>query len=225
MTYREIIDGVLRRLREDQLGSDWTGDLSSANGPTDYHKMIGDFVNDAKYEIEHYWDWQVLRVTAGVSTVDGTMSYSLVGADRDFKVLDVIDTSTGLHLTQMSSAELNARVFPTTSISKGQPTSYGFNGIDDNLDMVVDIWPVPNDVRQINFNVVKPQDKLKLATTDCYVNEQAVILGAYMRSLAERGEDGGTQVSVAAIEYNNVLTRAIQIDAGKTQMETDWYAN
>lgn len=225
MTYREIMNEVLRRLREDQLSSDWSGNLSSANGPTDYHKMVGDFVNDAKYEVEHYWDWQVLRVTAGVSTVDGTMSYSLLGADRDFKVLDVIDTTTGLHLKQMSSAELNAKVFPTTAISKGQPSGYGFNGIDANLDMVVDIWPVPNDVRQINFNVVKPQDKLQLATTNCYVNEQAVILGAYMRSLAERGEDGGTQVSVAAVEYNNVLTRAIQIDAGKTQMETDWYAN
>ena len=46
-----------------------------------------------------------------------------------------------------------------------------------------------------------------------------------MRALAERGEDGGTQVSVAAVEYNNVISRAVQIDAGKTQMETVWYAN
>ena len=225
MTYREIMNEVLRRLREDQLASDWSGNLSSANGPTDYHKMIGDFVNDAKYEVEHYWDWQVLRVTAGVSTIDGTMSYSLVGADRDFKVLDVIDTSNGQHLNQMTSAELNKLAFPESNISTGQPTGYGFNGIDDNLDTVVDIWPIPNDVRQINFNVVKPQDKLQTATTHCYVNEQAVILGAYVRALAERGEDGGTRVSVAAVEYNNVLTRAIQIDAGKTQMETDWYAH
>ena len=225
MTYREIIDGVLRRLREDQLGSDWSGNLSSANGPTDYQKMIGDFVNDAKYEVEHFWDWQALRVTSAIATVDGVMSYALVGADRDFKILDVIDTTTGSHLSQMSSAELNAKAFPIADISTGQPTSYGFNGIDGDLDMVVDLWPLPDDVRQINFNMVKPQDKLQLATTHCYVNEQAVILGAYMRALGERGEDGGTQVSVASIEYQNVLSRAIQIDSGKTQMETDWYAN
>ena len=225
MTYREIIDGVLRRLREDQLGSDWTGDLSSASGPTDYQKMIGDFVNDAKYEVEHYWDWQVLRVTSAISTSDGVMSYSLLGAGRDFKVLDVIDTSTGTILNQMSSADINTRVFPTANIAKGEPSSYGFNGIDDNLDMVVDVWPLPNDTRRINFNVVKPQDKLQLAETHCYVNEQAVILGAYMRALAERGEDGGTQVSVAAGEYVNILSRAVQIDAGKTQMEMTWYAN
>ena len=224
MIYRDIINEVLRRLREDQM-TDWSGNLSSANGPTDYHKMVGDFVNDAKYEVEHYWDWQVLRVTSAISTSDGVMSYSLLGAGRDFKVLDVIDTSTGTILNQMSSADINIRVFPTANIAKGEPSSYGFNGIDDNLDMVVDVWPLPNDTRRINFNVVKPQDKLQLAETHCYVNEQAVILGAYMRALAERGEDGGTQVSVAAGEYVNILSRAVQIDAGKTQMEMTWYAN
>ena len=56
MIYRDIINEVLRRLREDQM-SDWSGNLSSSNSSTDYHKMVGDFVNDAKYEIEHYWDW------------------------------------------------------------------------------------------------------------------------------------------------------------------------
>ena len=225
MKYVDIINEVLRRLREDQITSEWSGNLPSANGPSDYHKMIGDFVNDAKYEIEHYWDWQALRVTSAINTVDGVMSYALVGADRDFKVLDVIDTTTGAHLTQMSSSELNAKAFPTTAISKGQPTGYGFNGIDANLDAVVDLWPLPNSVRQINFNMVKPQDRLQLAVTHCYVNEQVVILGAYMRAMAERGEDGGTQVSVAAQEYNNILSRAIQIDSGKTQMENDWYVH
>ena len=225
MKYVDIINEVLRRLREDQITSEWSGILSSANGPSDYQKMIGDFVNDAKYEIEHYWDWQVLRVTAAISTADGVMSYSLVGADRDFKVLDVVDTTTGFPLNQMASAELNKRVFPISAIAKGQPTGYGFNGIDANLDAVVDLWPLPNSVRQINFNMVKPQDKLQQATTHCYVNEQVVILGAYMRAMAERGEDGGTQVSVAAQEYNNILSRAIQIDSGKTQMENDWYVH
>lgn len=224
MIYRDIINEVLRRLREDQVG-DWSGDLSSATGPTDYHKMVGDFVNDAKYEIEHYWDWQALRVTSAINTVSGVMSYALVGSDRDFKVLDVIDTSTGHHLTQMSSVDLNAKAFPSADVASGEPSGFGFNGIDANLDMVVDIWPLPNDVRQINFNIVKPQDRLQLSTTHCYVNEQAVILGAYMRALAERGEDGGTQVSVAANEYQNILSRAVQIDSGKTQMEMDWYAH
>ena len=225
MTYREIINEVLRRLREDQIAADWSGNLSTANGVTDYQQMIGELVNDAKYEVEQYWDWQVLRVTSGITTVASTMSYSLLGADRNFKVLDVIDTSTGNHLKQISSVEMNKRAFPIADQSTGEASEYGFNGIDDNLDMVVDLWPIPNDARQINFNIVKPQDKLQTATIHCYVNEQAVILGAYTRALSERGEDGGTQVSVAAAEYQSVLSRAVQIDSGKTQYETDWYAH
>ena len=225
MTYREIINEVLRRLREDQIESDWSGNLSTASGPTDYQKMIGDFVNDAKYEVEHYWDWQTLRVTAAINTVADTMSYSLVGSGSDFRVLDVVDTTTGLLLKQVASSALNKKAFPVSSQATGQASEYGFNGIDANLDTVVDLWPKPNDVRQINFNIVKPQDKLQTATTSLYVNPQAVILGTYVRALSERGEDGGTQVSVAAAEFQNVLSRAIEIDAGKTQYETDWYAN
>lgn len=225
MTYREIINEVLRRLREDQIAADWSGNLATANGPSDYQKMVGEIVNDAKYEVEHYWDWQTLRVTAGVATSAGNMSYSMVGAGSDFKVLDVIDTSTGAVLKQTSSTELNKKAFPVGSQTTGDASQYGFNGIDDNLDMVVDLWPIPDDTRQINFNIVKPQDKLQLATTNVYVNPQSVIIGAYVRAMAERGEDGGTQVSVAMADFQNVLSRAIQIDAGKTQYENDWYAN
>jgi len=36
MTYRQIINAVLRRLREDSIGSDWSGALIDASGPTDY---------------------------------------------------------------------------------------------------------------------------------------------------------------------------------------------
>ncbi len=225
MTYREIINEVLRRLREEQIDADWSGNLATANGPTDYQKMVGELVNDAKYEVEHYWDWQTLRVTSAITTVDGSMSYSLVGAGSDFRVLDVIDTTTGLHLNQVPSNVLNTKVFPVSAQVKGAPSQYGFNGIDSNLDTVVDLWPKPEDARQVNFNIVKPQDKLQLATTHCHVNPQAVIVGSYVRAMAERGEDGGTQVSVAMADFQNVLSRAIQIDAGKTQYETDWYAN
>ena len=48
MTYRQIINSVLRRLREDSIAADWSGDLIDATGPTDYQVLIGDFVNEVK---------------------------------------------------------------------------------------------------------------------------------------------------------------------------------
>ena len=47
MTYLELINGVLRRLRENTV--------STAN-ETDYSSMIGDLINDAKTTVESSWE-------------------------------------------------------------------------------------------------------------------------------------------------------------------------
>ena len=47
MTYREIINSVLRRLREDTIDSDWSGDLYDSVSVSDYQKLIGELVNDS----------------------------------------------------------------------------------------------------------------------------------------------------------------------------------
>ena len=52
-----------------------------------------------------------------------------------------------------------------------------------------------------------------------------VILGAWARAIAERGEDGGTQTGVVAAEVSESLNQAIILDSGNTQYESDWYIN
>ena len=52
---------------------------------------------------------------------------------------------------------------------------------------------------------------------------QPVLLAAWARAIAERGEDGGTQSSVMAQEAKDALNQAIIIDSGNTQYEQDWY--
>ena len=48
MSYRTVIDKVLTRLREDTIGSDWSGAISAASNVDDYQKLIGELVNEAK---------------------------------------------------------------------------------------------------------------------------------------------------------------------------------
>ena len=48
MTYREIINSVLRRLREDTIDSDWSGALYDSVSVSDYQKLIGELVNVVK---------------------------------------------------------------------------------------------------------------------------------------------------------------------------------
>ena len=64
MTYLQLVNNVLRRMREEEVPS-----VDSST----YSKMIGDFVNDAKKLIETSWDWSALRTTV-VFTTSGCLN-------------------------------------------------------------------------------------------------------------------------------------------------------
>jgi len=58
MTYLNLMNNVLRRLREEETTS-----VTS----TTYVKMVGDFINDAKKLVEEATDWSALRETVVVT--------------------------------------------------------------------------------------------------------------------------------------------------------------
>ena len=64
LTYREAINEVLIRLREDTLSADWSGDINDSSTVSDYQKVIGSLVNDTKRSVESYHDWLVLRAVS-----------------------------------------------------------------------------------------------------------------------------------------------------------------
>jgi uncharacterized protein YydD (DUF2326 family) len=82
MTYLQLVNSVLRRLREDEVSS------VSQNS---YSKLIGEFVNDAKRTVEDSYDWTALRTTLTVSTDTTSFNYILTGSQNRMKVLDVIN--------------------------------------------------------------------------------------------------------------------------------------
>ena len=220
MTYKELINQVLIRLREETLSSDWSGDINDSSTVTDYQKVIGSLVNDAKRSIESYHDWLVLRETVDVSTVATTKNYNL-SSGQEFKVLDVVNNSTGHQLTQVTRHYLNSIMYPTDPT--GEPNYYAFNGADSSNNLKVDLSPIPTEAQTISFDIVKYQDELTSATTSIKIPSKPVILGAYARAIAERGEDGGTQSSIAAQEATNSLNQAIMIDGGNAKYELDWF--
>ena len=69
MTYRELINQVLIRLREDTISSDWSGAINDSNTISAYQKTIGALINDSKRSIEGYHDWLNLRETVNITTV------------------------------------------------------------------------------------------------------------------------------------------------------------
>ena len=220
MTFREVINEVLIRLREDTISSDWTGAINDSTTVSAYQKVIGALVNDSKRSIESYHDWLTLRETASVPTAASTKNYSL-SSGQNFKILDVVNSSTGTQLVQVSKAYLNSIKYPTDPT--GEPLYYGFNGADATNNLKVDLSPIPTEVQTILFDIVKYQDVLTEAATVVKIPSKPLILGTWARAVAERGEDGGTQSSIAAQEASNSLSQAIMIDSGNVQFESDWY--
>ncbi len=233
MTFREIINSVLLRLREDTIASDWSGDINDST-LTPYQKLIGELVNDAKKNVESYHDWNALRETFNVRLRDGNMQYTLGDATRgagvSFKVLDVINKTTGQVLEQVPNDWLNEQMFPLSNTKTGEPTKYAFNGISQagasrEPDFNIDFYPIPDSTVANNIvavNIVGAQNPLTEASQVLRVPSQPVILGAWARAIAERGEDGGTQYSAVAAEARDVLLQAIQLDAGNFEYERDW---
>ena len=220
MTYIELINQVLIRLREDIIPLNWSGNINDSNNVSDYQKVVGSLINDAKRNIESYHDWLILRETKDIVTVVGTKNYNLASG-QEIKILDAINNTTGMHLNQVSRVYINSVKYPTDDT--GEPLYYAFNGSDTSNNLKIDLSPIPTAVQTISFDLVKHQDELTLATTILKIPTQPVILGAWARAIAERGEDGGTQSSLMAQEATEALKQAIMIDSANTQYESDWY--
>jgi len=222
MTYRELINQVLIRLREDTITSDWSGNINDSTTVSAYHKVIGALINDAKSHVEQKHDWLNLRETKDINTVVGTKNYNL-SSGQQIKIYDAVNNTTGIHLSQVSRVYINSVKYPTDDT--GEPLYYAFNGSDTSNNLKIDLSPVPTEIHTISFDILKPQDQLTTAANVIKVPSQPVILGAWARAIAERGEDGGTQSSLAAQEAQQALKEAIMLDSGNTQYETDWYIN
>ena len=220
MTFRGLINEVLIRLREDTISADWSGDINDSTTVSDYQKVIGSLVNDSKRSVESYHDWLVLRETVDIDTVAATKNYNL-SSGQEFKVLDVTNNSTGYQLSQVNRSYLNSIMYPTDPT--GEPTYYGFNGADASNNLKVDLSPIPTAAQTISFDIVKYQDELTTASTVIKIPNKPVVLGAWARAIAERGEDGGTQSSIAGQEAARALNQAIMIDGGNTKYENDWF--
>ena len=220
MTFREAINEVLIRLREETIATDWSGNINDSTTVTDYQKVVGSLVNDSKRSVEGYHDWLVLRETVDIATVSGTKNYSL-SSGQEVKIVDVINNTTGANLVQVTRHYMNSVRYPTDPT--GEPLYYNFNGADSSNNLKVDLSPVPTSAQTLSFDIVKYQDDLKTASTVLKVPSKPVILGAWARAIAERGEDGGTQTSIAAQETSEAVKHAIMLDSGNTQYESDWY--
>ena len=203
MTYLELINDVLIRLRETTVAT---------NNQTSYSLLIGKFVNDAKRQIEDAFSWNVLGQTVTITTTPGTYIYSMTGAGQKFQVMDALNVTANVGLQNISFVQMNRFQNLVPAIS-GIPEYYSFDGVDGNGDTKVVLYARPDNVYTIPFALTVPQATLASDSTSVLVPDVLVAQNAYARGLVERGEDGGLASSEAYQLYRSMLADYIALES------------
>jgi len=212
MNYLDLVNDVLIRLREDEV---------TAPTDTPYAKLIGKFVNDAKRIVEDSFQWNVLTETLTVTTANDLFNYVLTGSGQRFRVLDVVHSEDDVFLQPVTSSVMTNYLL-NASVHKGSPYYYNFNGVN-NGDTQVDLYPVPDGVYNIYFNIFKPQNALSAGADELLVPAEPVIKYAYAQAVAERGEDGGLAAQEATALADISLADHIAMAAHRQNDEYIWH--
>lgn len=212
MNYIQLVNSVLRRLRETEV---------SSVADNAYSKMIGEFVNDAKRQVEDAYSWNSLSDTLTAVTDSGIFNYVLIGSGQRFRMIDALNDTSNSLMVNAPTRWMDEKFLLTTAQS-GAPKYYNFNGTNSNGDTQVDLYPIPNGVYNIRFNIIKPQVPLEEDADQLLVPHEPVIFNAVARALAERGEDGGIMSGEMYALYTQSLGDAIAIETGRYIEEGEW---
>jgi hypothetical protein len=212
MTYLQLVNAVLRKLREEEV---------TTIDESDYSKLIGDFVNDAKRLVEDTWDWTGLRYTYDITTVAGTAQYSLTDFGVRSKILYVHNETENVEVLQESLQRIRKLNLQSES-AQGPISYYAIDGLDGNGDAQLRFYRTPDSVKSISVYAVKRPSDLTSDTDTVSVPTFPIVQWAYSYALRERGETGGQSAAEQAIFAQQELSNAVAFDAGLSPDETIW---
>lgn len=213
MNGTEAVNAVLRRLRESEV---------SAANSNSYSKLILDFVNEAKREVEDAWNWNTLLTTIQVSTVDGSSRYELTNSGVRYRTHSVYNQTDTHYLVRKTHTEMTDLILGNPH--RGSPLYYDFNDTNPLTgDIYVDIYPEPDAVYLINFNFYLPNADFTTGNEVLQVPTMPVVLGAYAKAIAERGEDQGRTHGEVMSAYSQALGDAIAIDNSNQLGMDTWH--
>jgi len=211
MTYLNLINAVLRKLRETEVTS-----VSESS----YSRLIGALVNEAKDEVEDAWDWSHLRQDVSVNTMASTSRYVVTGLGDRYDIIQALNITRDSVMQRVPYSYIKRSLLTGTS-TEGSPMYYNMNGVSSG-NPYMDVFPVPSGVETITFNAVVRQATLATDNAELLIPSNPVVLGAYYRAIKERGEDSGDGSVQAEKEYRRVWSAAVARDVAKQEEETTW---
>lgn len=212
MTYLDLINKVLIRLRETEV---------STPTDTDYSQLVGSLVNDAKNIVESAWDWSALRTTKTITASSGDNTYTITGSGGDYKFLDVYNSTTKARMRLITQNEMNTRINLNTAAS-GSPVVFSLNGLDSNGDQNIIVDPTPDTTYSLKFDMVIREGELEEAADTTALPSRPIIMYAWAMATRERGETGGTAAQEIFGLADRALADAVALEASKYHAELTW---
>ena len=200
MTYLELVNAVLVRLREDTI------DVTQLDSDP-YYRVIGSHVNDAKDRVEDAWQWGALRGTDYVPLTFGSgVQFELPNsADNHYIIKRTAafqwdgDPQTpqfamgAKHpMRWVSVQDIRARYLQPENVQPNTPFEFAVTGTADSGNILITVYPIPDDndwwmeIDRVNHQdqLVNYDDVLKVPSLPVYTLATAL-------ASRERGEVGG----------------------------------
>lgn len=233
MTYLELVNKVLKRMRETEV--------TTVSGSA-ISKVVGELVNDAKRVVEDAWQWSHLIDWVAIETVAGQYNYSLNSATEAVtqvqgdtlgerarfrrnpetdRILSFINFPAGKEgqLREFSfEARFDLRAAEITQDIRNTPDSVGLQPLspleEGKINKNLVLWPIPDtDGLIVTTYFTNPQNDLENDGDVMWVPKDPVLQLAYLYSLYERGEELGESASLTTEKARMALSDAIAHDA------------
>lgn len=231
MTFLELVNKIMRRMREPIVG---------AVAENTYSLMIGEFVNDAKRVVEDAWSWRALIDVVPFPTVAGTVFYDLedynctlsgapprenarvfIEPENSTPLIRIsTDNHEGLLLKAPQSYKFIERVRAENDLNRSKPDTVFFSTnpsvTTGNSNLRINLYPIPDAAYTIQTYVVNPQNDLTTDGQVILVPSFPVLQLAYLYALYERGEEIGEVLTLTSEKADSALSDAIAQDSSMT---------
>jgi hypothetical protein len=249
MTYLQLINAVLTRLREEEI----TAEQLTAVPSNPYWKFIGSAVNDAKARVEDAWQWSALRGTDTFQLKQGTTqvvgpAIALPNSKDNHYIIKRVNvypnsgnsaSFTGIrsYLDWVNVDRMRLNYQDPENAGSGRPAQFAVTGRATvggalpfpeasvgNIELT--LWPFPTDETYwVEIDRVNHQADLVAADTELLVPSLPVFTLATALASRERGEVGGTPTSELFGIADSHLADAIAQDSSLYANELDWWAD
>ena len=237
-TSLDLINKVLLGLRKDLLSTATT----TLEGGPDYPKLVLQWINTAKEEIEESHNWTALQATATVTGTASDQSMPQVSSGQsDITVLVnarlIYDHSRQAREPQVYDATDSTAAFRMTEVSLGEMTRLQtldddstitapqwFSLASDGTSIVFNVSPIPSGVRTYKLRFHQPQAELSetTLTTTITIPHRPVWLRALFYANQERGEEAGRPGSELDRQAHDALVYAIAAELDDDAMTSNW---